>query len=543
MLKLLKTEDREVLGKSNFAKNAVFYKDLQAFCEVYDLALENQEDLPKFCYNENGELCLEGLCLFMKMYATEFKFETIKLTFDYLKILYFAMASYADEEGNVDVNLIYDEFHEYRHAGEKFCNEQKETLKSKQNHAKESDKKLKEDTKKTVALKKRAKICNVLSIITLVASILCIFLPVMAYIEHSAKSASFIISAVGDVLGFCLAIGLKAWSKWSYNYSLDLGFHVQNMKKELGEEKLELAQYQSKYYKISCEKGEYAVCFSELMSRFGKTLDFFEIMKLAKSYKLISYNIAYDIGRLFKSQQKEIDQIVDEVESVSPSSDFMNELSEIYLRVTEQDWLYYNAEIRYHFLNKFMEFAEKSFDWKLEVNGQKLNPFDINVKNMVHEKIAFVVSNNKKPIIMKLSDFTKTKYFKELEELSFKDGYSIDSLKRVKANYLSKFYNAEFADRFFGTDEFKYCEKIPTFVNLKLKLIETNNGLGNSDAKVIKDISQVIFAKEKELEQDDFVLNEKDIEYPKFTAKSVQEVDDAVVYDFGETKKIGYKVN
>lgn len=542
MLKLLKTEDIEVLGKSNFAKNAVFYKDLMAFCEAYRQILLFEDDLPGFCYNETGDLCLEGLCLFMKMYATELKFETLKLTLDYLKILYFAMASYSNEEGLVDTGRIYDEFHEYRRAGEKFCEEQKESLETKQIHAKEFGIKLKDDTKKIGTLKKRAKICNVFSIILFILSTLNIFLPIIVYINLSLSSPLFAISVACVVVGFGLAIGLKVCSKKSLNYLSDLSFHVQTMKKKFNEESLELAQYQSKYYKIFCEKGEYAFCFSELMSKFNGALDFAEIVKKAKSYKLLSYNIAYDIGRLFKSQQKEIDQIIDDIENISPSSDFKKELSEIYSGITQQDWMYFNAEVRYRFLNKFIEFAEKNYDWKIDFENGRVNPFGVNVKDMVREEIAFVTSKDKKPIIMKLADFTKTKYFKDLDELSFKDGYSVDSLKRVKANYLSKFYNPVYVEEFMKSDEIECFEKIPTLVNLKLKLIEANNGLGNSDAKVIKDISQVIFVEEKQFEQEDFILKESDIEYPKFTAQSVEEVDDAVVFDFGGTKKIGYKV-
>lgn len=543
MLKLLKTEDREVLGKSNFAKNAVFYKDLQAFCEAYGKIIEQSENLPSFCYDQDKNLCLEGLCLLMKMYASEFMFETMKLTLDYLRILYFAMASYAEDNGEVDVSVILDEFHEYRRAGEKFCSERKDDLIKRKNHARDLDKRIKEQTKKTITLKTRARVCSVLAAILFVVSTLAIFVPVTMFSKYSLKSVQFWVSTIAVIFGFVVTIVLKVKSKTLPNVVSDLAYHIQNIKKDFENESEELGQCQSKYNKIFCEKSEYENCFSVIISKFGKTMEFDEIINNAKNYKLLSYNLAYDISRLFKSQQKEIDQIIYDINTTTSSMDFKGELANIYERIAQQDWLYYNLEIRHHFLNKFIEFGEKDFDWKIAFNGDRINPFDIDAKAVAQEEIAFIVSKAKKPIVMKWSDFTKTKYYKENEDLNLKDGALIDSIKRVKTNYLAKFYNAKIAEKFKDTKELEEFERVPTLVNLKLKLIEENNGLGNSDAKVIKDISQIIFAKEKSFEREDLVLKESDIEYPKFTALGVEETDDTIIYDFGGTKKVGYKIN
>ena len=108
MFKLLKSEDKFVLDNANFAKNAILYKDMLCFYEAYSQIQENQDKLPNFCYIKNNVLCLEGVCLLMKMYATEFKFETLKLTLDYLKVLYFAIASYAEND-DVDREIIIKE--------------------------------------------------------------------------------------------------------------------------------------------------------------------------------------------------------------------------------------------------------------------------------------------------------------------------------------------------------------------------------------------------------------------------------------------------
>ena len=130
MFKLLNSEDKNVLGSSNFAKNACFYKDMLSFCDGFSAILENIENLPKFCFDYNGKLSLEGICLLMKMYATEFKFETIKLSLDYLKILYYTAATFA-EENVVDESKIIEEFDNYRNASVEYCEKQKDEVNEK----------------------------------------------------------------------------------------------------------------------------------------------------------------------------------------------------------------------------------------------------------------------------------------------------------------------------------------------------------------------------------------------------------------------------
>ena len=86
-------------------------------------------------------------------------------------------------------------------------------------------------------------------------------------------------------------------------------------------------------------------------------------------------------------------------------------------------------------------------------------------------------------------------------------------------------------------------ERVPTLVSLKLKLIENLTGLGNSDANVIKTISEALF---KDASQDAIeltTLTEDDIDYPKFTAEKMEEFEEYYVYEVSGQKKIGYKVN
>ncbi len=556
MLKLLNTEDANVIGNSSFAKNAILYKDLIAFCEAYRHILEHESELPNFCFSEKNKVCIEGICFLMKMYATEFKFETMKLTLDYLKILYFTMASYADENGEVDQTQIEQEFHEYRIAGAKFCDERKDEVKHKATQVKELESTIKKQSMKSVNMKKNSKLCKILAIVILGLSLLGISLSLIAMFNTSVYSPLFLTSVICTVSGFIISIILLFRSKFLLNHSGDVSYHVQTLKKDLTNHNEELNLIESKYYRVFCEKNEYAVCFAELIAKFSKILNIDEILKRSNEYRLLSYNVPYDIGRLFKTQQSKINDIIESIEEITLASNDRQSLSNLYLEIKDQDWLYFNAEVRYHFLKKFSDFAEKDFDWKLNVNGEAINPFDINVKDLSREKIAFC-NDGKKFIISNLADFTKTTYFKNLDDMSFKDGFSIDLLKKVKSNYLSHFYNANVVENenqasFENKDNKNnkdnqispsWFERIPTLINLKLKIIESDTGLGNSDTKTIKNIAESIFSEEKQLSSESLVIKEDDVDYPKFTANKTEVVEDAIVYYVGNTKKIGYKVD
>lgn len=557
MLKLLKLEDKNVIGNSNFNKNAVLYKDLIAFCEAYDSIIKNKNELPNYCFDTDGNLCLEGICFLMKMYATEFKFETMKLTLDYLKILYFAMASFSDENAEVDQVKIEQEFHEYRRAGFDFCSEKREEVENRQANVKEYEKLIQKQSMQAVSMLKMSKLSLIFSVILFAFAIVGIGVSVFALIEKSVKSVLFIASTVCVFMCFVLAFILIIRKKHLINHSSDLTYHVQTMKKELTKKQEEFAELQTKYYRIFCENNEYATCFAELISRFTKVLTFDEILAKAKTYKLISYNVAYDIGRLFKSQQREIDIILSDINSLTFSLEDRNNLSELYLKICEQDWLFYNAEVRYHFLKKFADLSEKELNWKLDINGEQVNPFDVNVRKLSHEKVVYSVDKNKKMVLLDLSDFTKTKYFKNLEDINFKDSFSVESFKKVKSNYLSHFYNVDvFGDKkqvIFDKKsnlaisdksiQFDGFERIPTLVNLKLKVIESDAGLGNSDTKTIKNIADSIFSEEKQLIQETGLISEQDIDYPRFSAEKTEAVGDAIVYVVGKTKKVGYKLD
>lgn len=556
MFKLLNTKDKSIIDSSSFVKNAVLYKDMLCFHEAYSQIMEHKDNLPNFCYLKNNEICLEGICLLIKMYATEFKFETLKLTLDYLKILYFAVASYADGD-EVDREIIIKEFDGYREASAEYCENQKDLLEEKQKSVRAANKEIMQKLQKTQTLQRRGTILNVSSIVLFVLSVLSIVLPVL--VANYKSNNRFLLwgLVVLTVVGFIVAIAMKIMGKKMINASSDLSFHVNGLKKNHEINSNELAQIQSKYYKIFCEKYEYKTSFPEIFSRYTKVLSIEEIISKARTYKMLSYNMVHDIGRLFKSQQKEINNIVSAIDGIVLSGDYKEEFSSIYSKICEQDWLYYNAEVRLHFLKKFTDISEKEYDWKLNLNGKKEDPFDVKIRELSREMVAFSHEKNKRFIAAPLSELVKTKYFKKFENLNFSNGYSLEELKKVKANYLNHFYRydvlSSLSDVFYDKKEnqkigkteipIDEMERVPTLVSLKLKLIENLTGLGNSDAGVIKSLSQLLFVDDTQEFGEITTLSEEDIDYPKFTASKMEEFDDYFVYEVAGQKKIGYKVD
>jgi len=299
------------------------------------------------------------------------------------------------------------------------------------------------------------------------------------------------------------------------------------------------------------------MCFFEILSKYSKVLDFKKILDKARQYKILSYNMIYDIKRIFKSQQKDIDELNSDIERIPFTADCLEKFSSIYGKIIEQDWLFYNAEVRVHFLKKFGDFCERLHVWKLNFNGEKINPFDVRVKELAREKVAYLKSSDKKFISATLSDIMQTKYIKNIEDFNFNGNYSVDSFRRVKSSFLKSFYNYDILDGeenvFYGgknnnkkidSELLFESEKIPTFINLKLKLVENIVGLGNSDASVIKSMAQSLFGNEQNESQEQISnITEADIDFPAFKAEISQEFEDRIVYLISGREVVGYKMN
>ena len=122
MAPLIDKDDYKVMKNTKFVKNAVFYKDMFAFYDAYTLILNSEKTkLPNYCFLLNGNYCLEGICLLMSDYASELSFESLKLSLDYLKTIYYTIASFSDDENLPEKSVIEEEFEMYKKASEELA--------------------------------------------------------------------------------------------------------------------------------------------------------------------------------------------------------------------------------------------------------------------------------------------------------------------------------------------------------------------------------------------------------------------------------------
>ena len=551
MFHLIKEEDYEVLAGSNFAKNAMFYKDMLAFCYAFEEITKDTSKLPNFCFLHTKELCLEGICLLVKMYATEFKLETIKLSLEYLKILYYAIASYSKDKKTVNRQDIIEEFEEYRKASVDFCNEHKEEVANQEQLHKEKLEKHKEMLKKSDGKKSTSKVFNALYIIMFVFSFMSLAFPALCAIYETFTTGVLWGISIGLlVVGISVAYTFRFISKKYARKADDMAYEAQVFKKGIETDEQNIKNLKDQYNKILCEKYEYKWYFTAIFSRYGSTLSTSEILSRANMYKLLTYNVVHDVKNLFRSQQEEIDEIVAEIENLSYSADYQAEFADIYMRITNQDWLYYNQQVRLHFIKKFTDICEKSHVWKLEFNDDEVDPFEVDVRGLSRENVAFLKSNDRKFVTAKLIDFMQTSYVKNLRDLEFTGNYTAESLKTLKSNYLKSFFihdvmSAESNGTFAISEvDLEEAERIPTYINLKFRLIENAVGLGNSDARVIRQMAEAMFGDEDDGEMElSETFSAIDIEYPDTDCDSCEIQQDQVVYNVNGKKVVGHKIN
>ena len=557
MLKLLKKNDNLVMSNSRFVKNATFYKDCFALYDLFE-NLENlkKEEMPNYCL-ENGKYVLEGFCLVAKNYASELGFETMKLSLDYLKILYYSIASFANEEGEIDKNLILAEFEEYKSASENASNNMQKALDEKKAKYEKAKAEYEKESNKYAKNLVLSKVFDVLGIFFLIFAFISAMVPFSFYFLGKLKLASAIIaSSVLLLAGLALCILFKWLNKKNETKSNDVAYSMQLLKKNRDAYYIELAKEKDSTNKIISEKYEYENNFSKTLEKFVGKLSFKEILEKASEYKLLSYNIKNDIERLFANEQNQINEILSEIGSLGRTfSD--KEFGEIYSKIKSQDWLEFNNEVRFSLIKKVIDRAERTNEWQVEYNNEYVNIFGINLKKLAKEEIAYLKNSNELFVSASLDKFLDTKYIKNLSSFELKNKTNNDELKNIKVEYLSHFYDYEllkdmnnlFYDKKMtdgaevSPEIQERTQKIPCLIELKLKTIENKLGLGNSDSKVIKQMADLIFGREEE-KPEKVVIRSSDIIYPETECDSVQNLDnERVRYTDGNYSFVGYKLS
>lgn len=508
MFKCISEKDRLVMANSRFVKNAVFYKDMFAFYDFYENLMNLKDsDKPNYCILPRGGYCLEGICLVAKNYASELGFETLNLSLNYLKILYYSICSYASELGEVSKSSIENEFEEYKKASKQASeNLLTEVIKAEQVYEK-SSKKFETENSTQAKYLVLSKIYNVLYILFLVSGFVSAMVPFSFYFFSSLSLSTTIIgSAVCLVVGCGLAFCFEYLEKFYTIKSSDIVYQMQVLKKGKDADFMSLQNISSNRNKILSEKYEYSHHMFGDLKKYTTVLEFDKIIEKASEYRLLSYNFENDIKSLFASEQAEIVSVLQELDSIKTNAEAKS-FDGLYKEISEKDWLYYSNQIRFAFLCKFIAVAEKTKNWTIDFCGNKIYPFGINVKKIAKEQVAFLKSNSSLFVASTFDKFVSTKFIKNLQALEIKNKPSFDELKKVKTEYMKCFYDYEklqsYNNLFYGKvineniaispDIIENDTKIPSLVAIKIKVIEDRCGYGNNNSDVIKQMSKLLF--------------------------------------------------
>ncbi len=563
MAKLLSNLDSKVLLNVDEFKNAVFFKDMLAFYDAYEnLMSKETSELPSFCY-WNGNYSLEGICLFMRDYSAELGFETLDLNLNYIRILYYALASYSSDGEMPERSIVANEFENYKKVvieKTKDLGEKKYIIEKKYNYTLEDyNKKLGMNIKN----KTLQHTFNFLSIFFLLTGIFCVIAPFSFYFLNTLELifASLISLA-------CVSVGIAfffIFRKLSKIYNAtDNGsvYEMHSSKRAKNYQNEELEKILKDFGYVNSEKYECLHNLNELL--FGKNrLSFEDVLKKAKEYKILSYNIKRDVLLLFKNQYRESEEICEELSKLSNATDAVKPLCDMYKRICEKDWLKYSSLIRYAFLLKYISVAEKNYNWELLGKGN-INPFGVDIKSVAKEPVAFLKNRESLFVSSSTDKFINSNYLRNQNIFRLKKELSIEEFLNLKMAYTAKFFNYEkikvynniFYDKKIGKGArvpeqiIENQAKIPTLIFLRLKLTEKQLSLENSQSEELEKVSKFLFSSDADFEtlkektkEEIIEVDEKNIPKTIFECDEVIEVDGLVSkYRFGSTVVNGYKI-
>ena len=557
MVALLNKNDNSVLSRDGFVKNAVFYKDMFAFYDAYVMIMEkNTDDLPGYVFYKERYI-LEGICLFMKNYASEFGFETMHLTLEYLKVLYYTIASYSKDENLPERMLFEREFDEFKATADALY---ESAFLEHQAQEKAYNKAKSEFDKKTNKFAQNLIWSKMLGILAVVSMIVGFVAGMVPFTFYFLNEISITLTAV--LSGACVAIGVGASLSLKYG-SKKLGTLSGENEYEIQQKKRSKDGYletsKALYLKLAKIAGERYEChnnLSEKISEFKKSESIEKIFEKASEYKILSYNIKVDIANIFESQKADEEEILSLIQTLNQNSS-LSEISKIYLEIKEKDWLYYNNEVRYEFIKRFVLFAENTKEWALEIDGKKVEPFGIKVKNMCKEKVVFLRSTNDLFVTLAYSDLLKTNLIKSSSIIKTKTIDSADKFRHAKMEYLSHFFSFEKTKKYnnlfsetkikdgvkVGDEILRNTQQVPTMALIELKVAENALGLSNYISPTIKQIEAIIYEYETGEKYVENVVNNKPKTVKEITAVREDMFDYAVTYTFEDGSFVGYRLS
>lgn len=555
---LIKKSDKNAFNKVEYVKNATFWKDLLAFYDAYTLLTSRtKNELPNFCF-ESNRLSLDGLCLLIKDSTALFAFSSLNPSIDYLKLLYYSMASYSKNGELPQRTLISADYNKYRIACKSAMEKSKELVGANDLKQQKVNERFQTQNDNVKNLGKKVKTANLF----LIFSILFIGLGIAIYfvgdnLLSTISNLKMIFTTTFIILGTILLIlSIILRIKYAKAYKTEKGYSNNFISKQnLNSQTNNLSKEKNIVYKLYSEYYEYRNNLSQSIYDKSSTNFLMALNTIKRNQELYQNNEILTIAEAHTNDAK---QIFDSLNAGTPN------FNEIYSKITQKNWLYYSCLVRYKFITEFAKTAILSHDWQVKLDEQKQHPFNIDVKKLVNEKVMFLPNDGRELYCLPVEEILKSSLLKTYKLQDFTKVTDNREFRYHKMQYMTSFYNSQkFENQSGGVYKMKLRDnenygdsamqkysKIPTLFEMEEKLQNLELNLENSSEKSINRTLAEIYGNMLGFDDDyiSSVLPENAIESEDLLTAD-NELDDieeinghTAVCTFGDKKVIGFKI-
>lgn len=407
MFKLISANDKNAISNRLFVKNAEFLQDLTAFFDVYsNICDEKLENLPEFCKNPDGGLNLEGICMFIKTYSSEFNFASLDLPLSYLKILYYTISSLSTDGVTVSKDVLVSEYLSYKETNKKYCDAAKKKLDELKTQKDEKIQKFEDCNNLQAKCFIWSRITDILAVVSIILALFVAVLPFAFFYAGRIALKSTIIYAVASIaIGLILRFEFKMVSRYISNIADEKSYELQTLKKNKNEILMLYNGFLTDAEKLFVQKYEFDKDFNPVIE-FDR-LSFKEILEKAKLLDINSVLDKDSATKLDQEWQEHIYDIIDKIASANIEE--IGRLENTYEEIISCDYLMYNNYVRHSFISKAIDNAILDKKWNLMLKSDD-NPFGIDYKAITKDKISVAYKN--KIISMPYSSFKNSKYKK-----------------------------------------------------------------------------------------------------------------------------------
>lgn len=506
MVELISGSDSELLKNSDFVKNARLYKDMLAFYDAYcALAEAKSSDIPNYCRDIDG-LSLNGVCLFMLNHAAELGFESLELSLDYLKVIYYTLASYSADGVNMPSRqVIEQELNEYRGAGQVALNKCLNDYKKKNDSYKKSrvayEAELDKYSHKIVASKVLEGMSISLIIVFFVSAMLMF---TFYFVGKFSLSLAILCSALLAGAGFAVFFTLRYIAAKLASTAHDFAYELQTKKRDKNGQYQVLSATRKKLSRLVSEKYE---CEHNLNRElFAGQIDYGTLFKSSKDYADTPA-----VEELFRQYKAEAESTLAKLYSLPGTAASKGKLGEIYSELASKEWLYNSNAVRYEFLRKFFQVFKRGNTCKLNVGGADIDPFNLDLKKIAKQKVAYLKSAEDLFLSTTADKLSESNFIKSDRELELYTANDSSKVYGMKCEYIKHFYDHDklgnYNNLFYGKtfnenvripqQMLQNDSKLPYLPEMSLRLAELKLGLENCESAIIKKISGIISDQEQ----------------------------------------------